>query len=260
MRAHDSSARGGVPGEHRRTPVLVAGLRTGRDHLCRHQPDSTRLGPVPRHHVHRLRPPGRRRPPGAAAPRARRAAAAGAGRRGGVPRHRGGGRTRRAPPRRAGRDPLADLHLRHHLRPQGRHLQPGPDGANRAHPGGATGSERRRHVLRGDADVPLQRADGRDRTRRGDRRHHRAAAQVQRLVVPQRRAHLRGDVLQLCRQAPQLRPGHPAASRRRRQHLAHRLRQRGQRARHRGIRRTFRVPSHRRVRLQRGRDPDRADA
>ena len=54
--------------------------------------------------------------------------------------------------------------------PEGRRLHPGPDGADRPAAGRAARAHRRRHLLRRDADVPLQRADGRHRARRRDRR------------------------------------------------------------------------------------------
>ena len=62
------------------------------------------------------------------------------------------------------------------------------------------------------------------------------ARRVLGVAVPARRPALRRDVHELRRQAAGLHPGHPGAARRRRQPAADRVRQRGQRPRHRGVR------------------------
>ena len=67
------------------------------------------------------------------------------------------------------------------------------------------------------------------------------------------RAPLRRDVHELRRQAARLRAGHPRAARRRRQPAAGRLRQRGERPRHRGVRRAVRLHGDGRLRLDRAR-------
>ena len=80
-----------------------------------------------------------------------------------------------------------------------------------------------------------------------------APAQVLGVAVPRRRPPLRRDLHELRRQAAGLRAGHPGAARRRRQPAAGRVRQRGQRPRHRRVRPPIRLHGVGRLRLDRGR-------
>ena len=72
--------------------------------------------------------------------------------------------------------------------------------------------------------------------------------------VPLRRTPLRRDVHELRRQAAGLHPGHARAARRRRQPAAGRVRQRGQRPGHRGVRPPLRQRGDGRLRLDRAGD------
>ena len=73
------------------------------------------------------------------------------------------------------------------------------------------------------------------------------------VAVPARRPPLRRDVHELRRQAAGLHPGHRRAARRRRQSAAHRVRQRGQRPRHRRVRPPVRLRGVGRLRVDRDR-------
>ena len=114
-------------------------------------------------------------------------------------------------------------------------------------------AHRRRRLLPVHAPLPLQRPDGRLGPGAGRRGHRRPAGAVQRLPVPGRRPALRGHLLQLRGQAALLHPGHPGAPRRRRQHPAPVLRQRGGRGRRGPVRRAVRLHRPGRLRVDRGR-------
>ena len=109
-----------------------------------------------------------------------------------------------------------------------------------------------RRLLPVDAAVPLQRhlrglgGGAGDRGRDGARR-------VLGLALPRRRPPLRRHLHELRRQAARVRPGHPRAARRPRQPAARRVRQRGQRPRHRRVRPPVRLHGLGRLRLDRER-------
>ena len=130
---------------------------------------------------------------------------------------------------------------------------PGRAGPARPQHRRRVGGHRRRRGVQRDAAVPLQRAVPRHVPDDRDGRHDRPAPAVLGVGVHRRRPPLRRDLLQLRRQAARVHPGHAAARRRRRQPAADRLRQRGQRARHRRFGRRFDVLRRRRLRLDRGR-------
>ena len=107
----------------------------------------------------------------------------------------------------------ADLHLRHRRRAQGLPLFAGETGDDRTDPGADAAALGERRLLSGDADVPLERVDGRLGARPLRGGHLRPAAEVLGVGLSQRRAPLRSDLLQLRRQAAGLHPGNPGAAR-----------------------------------------------
>ena len=143
----------------------------------------------------------------------------------------------------------ADLHLGHERPSQGGADHPREGDLPRAVPRRALRAHRRRRALRRDAAVPLERGHGGLGARARHRRSGGAPGEVLRLGVPGRRPPVRSDLRVVRRQAADLRPGHARASRRRREHAATRLRQRGRRPRHPRVRRAVRLPGGRRVRL-----------
>lgn len=241
------------PGTHRcaarERPRLhdVAGRRSGqRRHGRRHQPDATRCGAGARHHVHRVPGDRDRDEPGALARRSRPRSLErpGAGGRRSVVRHGPRSSPGCRSPRRGRRAerhvPLA-VHVGNQRCTQGGHhvarsARPRGHVDAHAHP---TAAERRRLHL--DAAVPLQRAVHGLGAQPGHRQHGCVAAHVLGVGLPARRASVRRHLLQLRRQAAGLHPRHPRATRRRRQHAALRLRQRGQRGRHRQLRPPLRL-------------------
>ena len=139
----------------------------------------------------------------------------------------------------------ADLHVGHHRRAEGRAHEPRPAHRLRARTSPSMfGLGARRRLLLGDAALPLERG-GRRASPNVDRvgRDRGAAPPVLGERLPPRRAQVRRHVLQLRRQAAHLHPRDARATRRRRQHVAHRVRQRGRAARHRPLRAPLRLLS-----------------
>ncbi len=119
-------------------------------------------------------------------------------------------------------------------------------------PGAEIRCHRRRHLLSVDAALPFQCVGGGlgggDRDRCGD-----GSREVLGVELPGRHPPLRRHLHELRRQAAGLHPGHPRATRRRRQSAARRVRQRGKRPRHRRVQPPVRHVGVGRVRLHRER-------
>ena len=110
----------------------------------------------------------------------------------------------------------------------------------------------RRRRLHRDAAVPLERGDGGLGAVDRGRGLGRAGPPIQRVGLPARRPPLRRHVVQLHGQAAVVPGGLARAPRRRRQHAARRVRQRGRTAGARRVRPALRRRGHRRLRLDRG--------
>ena len=166
---------------------------------------------------------------------------------------------RRSRRRRPGGD---DLHVGHQRRSEGRSVRPRDGGDVRHEPGREVRTHRRRRLLPVDAVVPLER--GRGGLGGGDRvRGDDGAREVLAVAVPVRHPPLRRHVHELRRQAAGAGAGNARKVRRRRQHAAGGVRQRGHRTRHRRVREAIRLRGRRQLRVQRvrrrrdarGRDP-----
>ena len=198
----------------------------------RHQPDPPRRRPRARHPPHGLPDPRHRRSPRRAArgPRSRHPRRSPLRRRvtrlarvdralqgRGCAPHRG----------RSPRDLHADLHVGDDGRAEGRDLLLDAHGDGRQGPRADARTHLEGRRLPRDAALPFERPHGRRRPDHGRGRRLGHAPQVLRERLPPRRPEIRRHLLQLRRQAAHLRARDPGEARRRRQHPARRLRQRG---------------------------------
>ena len=268
-RAPGRSGGGGVGADRARRPVAAdacrraagqyagdaavdGGGRARRIRAVRDQHDAPRRRPGRRHQAVRLPAGARRRRAHAAARRPRSGRCHRARRRRArLPRGgRGGGTACAASRSRRRGHRRDDLHVGHQRRPEGGAVRPRDGGDVRRQPGRAVRAHGRRRVLPVDAAVPLQRGGGGlgggDGVRRDD-----GAREVLAVAVPARHPPVRRHVHELRRQAAGTGAGHARAARRRRQHAAGGVRQRGHRARHRRVRAAIRVPRRGQLRLQR---------
>ncbi len=244
----------GAAGQHARAPVLDRRLRAGGRHAGRAQFHASRCRPRARPHPHAVRLPGHRNVLPRATGRRTRARArrpvAGDGRR--ILRRDDRPLSRRPTgPRRArsGCTVLPDIHVRDQWRPEGGDLLPRARAAQQRDAGRAAADVEARRDLRTDAAVPLLRpADG--AAAAADRRRRRGVASpLLGIGFPGGRAPLRRDHVLLRRQATGVHSRDAGARRRRRQHAARGLRQRGIGRRYRDLRAPLRLYRDRQLRL-----------